>query len=167
MPHEPSYDLVRKPSPCDPSALLHKALFVFACAIAAITVNAIPAQAAPALQFRRIQYDSPGTDSRTNASINAEYVVIKNTSGSAKSLTGYTVHDASHHVYTFGTFTLAAGASVTLRTGKGTNTKWTRYWGSGNYIWTNTGDTAYLKSASNATVDTCSWTSVGAGYKNC
>ncbi|CAN5231171.1 lamin tail domain-containing protein [soil metagenome] len=147
--------------------MLRRAFFVFACVLAAMTVNAVPAQAASVFQFRKIQYDSPGTDTRTNAQINKEYVVIKNTSGSAKSLKGYTVHDAQHHVYTFGTFTLAAGATVTLRTGKGTNTKWTRYWGSGNYVWNNTGDTAYLKTASNATADTCKWTKAGAGYKNC
>lgn len=147
--------------------MLRRSLFVIACVLAAITVNAIPAQAAPALQFRRMQYDSPGKDTRSNASINAEYVVIKNTSGSAKSLTGWTVRDASSHVYTFGKFTLAKGASVTLRTGKGTNTKWTRYWGSGNYVWNNTGDKATLKNASKTTIDTCSWTKAGAGYKNC
>lgn len=167
MPHEPSGDLVGKLSPCQPSVMLHRALFVFACVIAAITVNAIPAQAAQALQFRKIQYDSPGTDNRTNASINAEYAVIKNTSSSPKSLTGWTVRDASSHVYTFGTFTLAAGATVTLRTGKGTNTKWTRYWGSGSYIWTNTGDTATLKNSAKTIIDTCTWTSIGAGYKTC
>lgn len=113
-------------APCHRAPMLRRALFVFACVIAAITVNAIPAQAAPALQFRRLQYDAPGRDTRSNASINAEYVVIKNTSGSAKSLTGWTVRDASGHVYTFGTFTLAAGATVTLRSGRGTNTRWTR-----------------------------------------
>lgn len=30
------------------------------------------------------------------------------------------------------------------------------YWGSGNYIWNNTGDTATLRNASGKTVDTCS-----------
>jgi Lamin Tail Domain len=147
--------------------MLRRALFVIACVMAAITINVIPAQASPALQFRRMQYDSPGKDTRTNASINAEYVVIKNTSSSSKSLTGWTVRDASSHVYTFGKFTLAASATVTLRSGKGTNTKWTRYWGSGNYIWNNTGDKATLKNAAKTTIDTCTWTSAGVGYKNC
>jgi hypothetical protein len=32
------------------------------------------------------------------------------------------------------------------------------YWGSGNYIWNNTGDTATLRNASGKTLDTCSWT---------
>ncbi len=147
--------------------MLRRTPFVIACVLDAITVNAIPAQAAPALQFGRIQYDSPGKDTRTNASINAEYVVIKNTSSSSKSLTSWSVRDASSHVYTFGTFTLAAGATVTLRTGKGTNTKSTRYWGSGNYVWTNTGDKATLQNASKTAVDSCSWTSIGVGYKYC
>jgi hypothetical protein len=44
---------------------------------------ALPADAAttPVLQFTYIVYDSPGKDTRTNASLNAEYVRITNTTG--------------------------------------------------------------------------------------
>jgi hypothetical protein len=44
-----------------------------------------------------------------------------------------------------------------LHTGKGTNTTTNRYWGSGNYIWNNNGDAAYLRNASGKAVDNCSW----------
>lgn len=37
--------------------------------------------------------------------------------------------DASNHKYTFGTYTLGKGKTVTVRTGKGTNTSATRYQG--------------------------------------
>lgn len=67
------------------------------------------------------------------------------------------------HVYTFGTFTLKPGASVTLYTGKGTNTSSKRYWGRASYVWNNTGDEAYLKNTSGTTKDTCSWPSEANG----
>lgn len=123
-------------------------------------LTAIPADAASSIQFRTIYVNSPGSDTRSNTSLNAEYATLKNTSATTKTLTGMTVRDASSHVYTFGTFKLAAGASVKLHTGKGTNTASNRYWGSGNYIWNNTGDTATLKSSTGTTLDTCSWGTV-------
>ena len=50
----------------------------------------------------------------------------------AVNLNGYTVRDAANHVYTFGKVTIAAnGGRVWLRTGKGTATARTAYWGSG------------------------------------
>ena len=118
---------------------------------------AAPAEAASSIQFRTIYVNSPGSDTYSNSSLNAEYATLKNTSTSTKTLTGMTVRDTSGHVYTFGTFKLTAGASVRLHTGRGTNTASHRYWGSGNYIWNNSGDTARLRSSSGITLDTCSW----------
>ncbi|MFD2080635.1 lamin tail domain-containing protein [Actinopolymorpha cephalotaxi] len=125
------------------------------------------ADAATAIRFGRIQYDSPGTDNRSNKSLNAEYVVVRNIGTTSVNLRGWTVRDAQRHVYTFGTFTLKHGTSVTLHTGRGTNTASHRYWGSGAYIWNNTGDTATLRSGSGATQDTCRWTKAGSGATNC
>jgi hypothetical protein len=119
------------------------------------------------LQFAKIQYDSPGTDTRTNASLVAEYVTIKNVGASARSLTGFTVRDAQNHVYKFGTFTLKGGKSVRLHTGSGTNNSTDRYIGSRAYIWNNGGDKATLKNRAGTTLDTCSWSSRGSGYKYC
>lgn len=119
------------------------------------------------IQFGRIQYNSPGADLATNASRNGEYVAIRNLGTAARSLTGWTVRDAAGHVYKFGTFTLGAGKSVALRTGKGTNTSTTRYWGLGQHVWNNGGDKAYLRTAAGTGMDYCAWASSGLGYKNC
>lgn len=125
------------------------------------------AEATSALQLGKVQYDSPGTDSRSNASLNAEYVTIKNVSASNRALTGFTVRDAQSHVYKFGTFTLKAGKTVRLHTGKGTNTSTDRYWGSTAYIWNNTGDKATVKNKVGTALDSCSWTTTAPGYKYC
>lgn len=137
--------------------------------LAAIALIAIPAPreaGAGAIQFGKAQYDSPGADTGTNYSVNQEWIRIKNTSTTKRNLTGWTVRDASGHVYRFGTFYLAAGATVTLYSGKGTNTASKRFWGSNFYIWNNTGDKATLKNSSGSIVDTCSWGD-GVGYKTC
>lgn len=146
---------------------LRSVVAAFVAALFIVALGTGPADAASSIQFRRIQYDSPGTDTRTNSSLNAEYVVLKNVTTRNIAITNWTVRDAANHVYKFGTFTLGAGKSVTLHTGKGTNSSTHRYWGSGNYIWNNTGDTAILKTPSGTTAYTCKWTSVGSGYKNC
>ncbi len=55
---------------------------------------------------------------------------------------------------------------LTLHTGSGGNTAWHRYWGSGGYVWNNTGDTAILKNSSGTRIDSCSWGSSG-DYVSC
>ncbi|MFC7326485.1 lamin tail domain-containing protein [Marinactinospora rubrisoli] len=138
-----------------------------ALALVSTLAVATPAEAASTVQLTRIQYDSPGTDDRSAGSLNAEYVTIRNSGSRAVSLRGYTLRDAQRHVYTFGGYTLAAGASVRIHTGRGTNGSAHRYWGSGAYIWNNTGDTATLRNAAGASVDSCTWRSAGRGYLNC
>ncbi|BCJ59774.1 lamin tail domain-containing protein [Micromonospora endophytica] len=144
--------------------------------VAALTVAlggsltvATPAQAAtPAIEITKVYYDSPGTDNRSNSSLNAEYVKLTNRRSSTINLKNWTLRDKANHVYTFsGNVKLAKGKSLIIRTGKGTNTASTRYWGSGNYIWNNTGDTAYLRNASGKQIDKCAWSTKGNGYTNC
>ena len=146
--------------------LVRSALASVGCAALLVT-SGVSAEAAGPIQFGRIQYNSPGTDSTTNASVNGEYVVIKNLGTTARALTGWTVRDAQNHVYKFGTFTLGAGKSVVLLTGKGTNTSVTRYWLLGWHVWNNTGDKAYLRTSTGAVMDYCAWTANGLGYKYC
>ncbi|MER7208203.1 MULTISPECIES: lamin tail domain-containing protein [Streptosporangium] len=151
-----------------------------ACAVAlaaATLVPALPVQAAatPSLQITRIWYNSPGSpDFGANSSLNGEYIQVKNTTRRAVSLKGWTIRDEtrrSDHVYTFGAFTLGAGKTVTLRTGKGRNTATTRYWGrSGGtlaYIWNQTRDTGYLRDPRGKLVDSCSYNSSRVEYVNC
>jgi hypothetical protein len=128
-------------------------------AVSATTLAvAAPASAAPSLRFHGAQYDSPGSDTRSATSLNNEWISLINSGTKAVDLKGYTIRDAARHVYTFGSVTIAAnGGRVWLHTGKGTATSRNVYWGSGNYIWNNTGDTAELRKPTGTTVDTCSW----------
>ena len=125
--------------------------------IAALLIAAIPAQALAAVRIERVQYDSPGADYGSNPSLNAEWVRIRNTGPTARTLTGWTVRDNSGHVYRFGTLRLPKGEAVTLHTGRGSNTGHHRYWGSGSYVWNNTGDKATLKTSGGNFADSCRW----------
>lgn len=96
---------------------------------------------------------SSGTDSTISiatinedgATLNDEYVDFENTGSSAMDLTGWTVEDDASHTYHFpDNFALDAGATVRLHTGDGTDSSTDLYWGSGTYIWNNSGDTCYL-----------------------
>lgn len=130
---------------------------------------AAPAQAASyPVQFRYFQYDSPGSDTSSNYQINREYFTLKNVTGSGVNLKGWTVRDSYGYTYTFtSAFTLGAGKSVRVHTGKGSNISTDRYWWRSWYVWNNTGDKATLRSSSGAWKDSCSWSSRGNGYKYC
>jgi hypothetical protein len=156
--------------------MIRSALIPAGVAAALLLTLAPAAQAAtPTVQITRVWYDSPGSpDFGANSSLNGEYVQLKNATPKALALKGWTVRDItkrSDHVYTFGAFTLGAGKTVTLRTGKGTNTATNRYWGrSGGtlaYIWNQTSDTAYLRNVSGKLIDSCSYNSGRVDYKNC
>jgi Lamin Tail Domain len=151
--------------------------FTFASLIIALLAGGSPAgaagsaaAAAPVVAFTKIQYDSPGADNRSNASLNAEWIRLTNTTTRTINLRNWTVRDAAGKVYRFiGDYRLGAGRNVYLHTGKGTNGRpdtQHRYWQSGNYIWNNTGDTATLRNAANATIDSCSWRRNG-GVTSC
>jgi hypothetical protein len=136
----------------------------FGALIAAAIVPAVlvpaaagPADAASAVRISAVQYDSPGSDTGSNYSLNGEWVKITNYASTRRTLTSWTLRDTSSHVYRFGTFTLGAGKSVRIHTGKGTNTATDRYQGRGAYVWNNTGDKAILRNASGTTVSTRSW----------
>jgi hypothetical protein len=115
-------------------------------ALGLATVGTLPAEAASNLAITAVRADSPGTDRGSNASRNAEYVVIKNTSKKSIKLGGYTIRDASSHIYRFPTgFVLKPGKSVTVHTGTGKNTGAHLYWGQRWYVWNNDKDTAKLQ----------------------
>ncbi|MGW5050356.1 lamin tail domain-containing protein [Actinokineospora sp. NPDC004072] len=128
--------------------------------------GATAANAAGGVVVWNAQYDSPGADRGGNASLNGEYIALKNTSGSAKTITGWTLRDKQNHVYKFPATTIGAGKYLYVRTGKGTNNATTRYWGKTWYVWNNDGDTAYLRNAAGTTVSTCSW-GRGGTVKHC
>jgi len=125
-----------------------------------------PAAAASAVQITYVQYDSPGPDTRSNKSLNAEWVRIRNFSSTKKTLTGWTLRDRAGHVYRFNTFALKPGKSVRIHTGKGANTAADRYWRRDRYVWNNRGDKAILRNRAGTTMGTCTWGD-GDGTKTC
>src|SRR6266516_3434451 len=145
--------------------MIRRLALIMPLGLVGTVVSATAAQAA--IKFTYIQYNSPGTDTGSDTSLNAEYVKIKNTGSAGVVLTNWTVRDLQSHVYKFGTYKLCGGCVVTLHTGHGTNTYASKYWNSGSYIWNNTGDRATLKNAVGTTKDTCSWGSSGPGYIRC
>jgi len=140
-----------------PAALI----LISAVFLSILTALASPAQAASYMQIDVIYYDPPGKDTTSNSQLNGEWIRIKNTDSINHTLTGWTVRDASNHVYTFPTTTIKAKSTVTLRSGKGTNGISTRYWQQGWYVWNNTGDTAYLRGPSGTLHDSCKYSGGG------
>src|SRR6266545_1831471 len=132
---------------------------VLAAALVAAPQLAQTAQAACGVSIYRIYYNSPGTDTGTNTSLNGEWIQLKNSCSTGESLSHWTINDAAGHKYTFATYTLGAGSKVKVHTGHGTNTSTDRYWGSGAYIWNNTGsETAKVRISSGTIMDSCSYT---------
>lgn len=94
-----------------------------------------------------IEYDPPGDD------VVGEYVMLRNTGGSAATMTGWTLRDLANNTYTFPAFTLAAGAEVRVWTGAGPDDGANLYWGRGQAVWNNTGgDAAILRDSGGAEV---------------
>lgn len=140
-----------------------------AAAVATIaSVGAVaPAEAATRkVKIVYVQYDSPGSDRGGNASLNAEWVTIQNVGRRSKTITGFTLTDETGYTYTFKTNTLAPGQKVRVRSGKGDNTRRTKYWGRGWYVWNNNGDKATLRDADGDLVDSCRWDD-GDGTQDC
>lgn len=131
--------------------------FVAALLAAGVVAGPVPAPAAQGVRIYKIYFDSPGSDTGSNSSLNAEYVELKNTGSSSVRLSGWTIRDRADHVYRFGTFTLRAGKRVKVHTGSGQKDSDDVFWGSGWYIWNNNGDKAWLKNSGGSTVDTCEY----------
>ncbi|MBA2724807.1 MAG: lamin tail domain-containing protein [Actinobacteria bacterium] len=132
--------------------------------ISALVSLLLGASALPALagiRFTKIQYESPGTDTGSNTSLNGEFVVIKNKGAAAKGLRGWKLKDrrntteGGNITFTFPRFRLGAGRTVTIHSGRGTNTRTDLYWGRSNYVWGDDSDTAYLYKPSGTLADRC------------
>ncbi len=131
-----------------------------AAGAALVGATALPATAAAPrspIVFGTIQYDSPGKDDGSQRSLNAEWVTVSNTGRSSVNLKGWTLSDRSHHVYTFGGFTLGGHASVRVHTGISRNTRGDVYQNRRAYVWNNTGDTATLRDNHSHVIVTRSW----------
>lgn len=133
----------------------------------AALLTAGPAQAAGSVHLYKVYYDSPGSDLGGNASLNAEWVQLKNSTATSVSLKGWTLTDASNHRYTFPAVTLKAGAIVAVHTGKGANNSAHLYQGRAAYVWNNDKDTATLRRSTGGVQSTCSYNSTKVDYKVC
>ncbi|MFJ2605896.1 lamin tail domain-containing protein [Streptomyces sp. NPDC091279] len=131
------------------------------------TLLSSPAEAAGGVVIHHVWFDSPGSDNRSNASLNGEWVQLRNTSRAAISLKGWILKDASNHRYTFKNIKIGAGKYIKVRTGKGADTASTKFQNRAAYVWNNTSDTATLTKASGAKVDVCSWTTRDPSDKYC
>ncbi|GAA2509474.1 hypothetical protein GCM10010406_52400 [Streptomyces thermolineatus] len=134
---------------------------------AALLAPATTAHAAGSIHLYRVYYDSPGSDTGSNTSLNAEYVQIHNSHSYAVQLQGYTVRDNAGYTYTFPSYKISAGKTVKVHTGKGTKEAGHLYWGRTWYVWNNTDDKATLRKPSGTIVDTCSYNSSASDYKMC
>jgi competence protein ComEC len=102
------------------------------------------------LVLETINADAAGDD-REN--LDDEYVVFRNAGDETLALGGWTVRDESGKTYAFPDgFTLAAGASVRLHTGSGTDTDTDLYWDAGRPVWNNGGDTVIVENNDGETV---------------
>lgn len=119
------------------------------------------------VRIAAIYFDSPGSDTGSNVSLDAEWVKLTNASTTTATLTGATLRDTSGHVYAFPSFRLASHASVKVHTGRGSDGAHDLYWDQTSYIWNNTGDTATLRNAAGDRVDSCSYTAASDPEAGC
>ncbi len=99
------------------------------------------------IYITNFHFNAAGND---NYNLNDEYVTFGNKCSYSIGMGSWTVKDeTASHIYTLPSFTFQSGATFTLYTGTGTNTKSALYWGrtSGDYaaIWNNGGDTLFLR----------------------
>jgi competence protein ComEC len=81
----------------------------------------------------------------SDLSLTDEWVKVTNKGSSPVFLGDWKIEDeGSKHIYTFPSYTLSSGSTVTLYTGKGTSTANELYWGLGSPIWNNDGDAVYV-----------------------
>jgi len=94
-----------------------------------------------------VHADAEGHDGEN---LNDEYVTLTNTGDTEIDVSDWTITDAADHRYEFGDRTIAAGASLTLHTGSGTDTDEHVYWGASTPVWNNGGDTATVRNETGA-----------------
>lgn len=104
------------------------------------------------LKIIQIEADAPGDD-RENP--NGEWVEIANQGNQPIQMEGYTLKDEANHIYTFGDFAVAPGATFRLYSGQGQNSSTELYWGLvGESVWNNGGDAAFLRDVQGSLIDT-------------
>ncbi|SEE59889.1 lamin tail domain-containing protein [Streptomyces sp. TLI_105] len=131
---------------------------------AMVSIVALPASAhdddryrTPKVEISAVQADSPGRDTRSNRSLNGEWVEITNNSRHAVDLDGWTLKDEDGHRYRFNDVRLAGRSTIRIHTGEGRDTRTDLYQDRRDYVWDNHSDTATLRDDHGRIVDTESW----------
>ena len=111
--------------------------------------------------IQEIFYNSPGSDRGSNASLNAEWVKLRNRTGHRISLANWTLRDLQSHVYQFGMYSLRAHGTVLIHTGSGSDTRQDLFQDRSSYVWNNNSDRATLKDAAGHVKSRCSYSDPG------
>jgi hypothetical protein len=93
-----------------------------AAVLCCLAVLALAPPGSAAIRITKIYYNSPGVESGSNASLNGEWITIKNTGNRERQLKGWKIRDVAGNVFRFLSFKLPAGTTVKIHTGKGPDT---------------------------------------------
>ncbi|WP_351232703.1 lamin tail domain-containing protein [Streptomyces sp. NPDC002133] len=104
----------------------------------------------------KVQADSPGRDTRSNHSLNAEWVEVSNTGRRAVNLRGWTLTDEDGQRYRFN-LRLDGRSTVRIHTGEGRDTRRDVFQDRRNHVWDNDRGTATLRDDRGRVIDTESW----------
>lgn len=140
---------------------MRKAQIAIGSALAAVMLVGSADPALAKIKFAKIQYESPGVDTGSNASLNAEYAVIKNTGHKAVQLKGYQMTDLGTPGarFVFGKYRLKPHHVVKVHTGKGRRSRNNLYFGRSDYFWHDDTDAGYLANRNGRRIDTCAYVS--------
>lgn len=89
----------------------------------------------------------------TDLNLKEEWIAITNSGESSVDLSGWWIKDKADNTYTFPSFSLSAGSTVTIYTSEGEDSNTELYWNRPSAVWNNDGDTAYLYNTSGEIVD--------------
>jgi lamin tail-like protein len=106
----------------------------------------------------KVRYNSPGYDTRSNRSLNGEWVQVRNTGRRAVDLQGWTLGNQSGQRYRFHHLWLRGHDSVIVHTGYGRDTRHDVYQDRPVHVWNNHHDTATLRDRRGYQVDSITWT---------
>lgn len=147
------------------SAFVHvRRLAAATLTVAAVAgAAALPASAADRTSHRatveisNVQHNFPGRETRSNRSLNSEWVEVSNTARRSVNLDGWTLSDRDGHTYTFHHYRLDGRSSVRVHSGIGRDTSGDIYQDRRARVWDTRSDTATLRDEDGRFVDAVSW----------
>ncbi|MFC4494573.1 lamin tail domain-containing protein [Streptomyces ovatisporus] len=137
------------------ATLLASGALLGAAALPATAAD-VPHPPRSGVMIGQVQYDSPGWDTRSNRSLNAEWVEVRNTGRKPVQLNGWTLTDRDGNRYRFHHVWLRGHDSVRVHTGIGRDNRHHVYQDRRSYVWDNR-DAATLRDHRGRWIDTKSW----------